>query len=92
MSAACLLVLFLAVRAEHQAATHPPSLKVGEVTMKRGPVQPRSLTTFFGVVRYARLYLRRPNRGSTPCDRALGLTTDRFSLRTPRCVRVWPSG
>jgi hypothetical protein len=89
-----LLALFLAVRAEEQAATHPPTCVVGGITMKRGAVQPRNLTTFFGIVRYTRLYLRGPKEGAHrsgfyPLDRALGLTTDRFSLRTlGLCARL----
>ena len=89
-----LLALFLAVRAEHQALTHPKTLVVEGVTMKRGPVHPRNLTTFFGIVRYARLYLCGPMEGKHrtgfhPLDRALGLTTDRFSLRTlSLCARL----
>jgi len=54
-------------------------------TFRTAPAQERSLLTWFGIVRYARTYLRevvRPNeaaRGYHPLDAELGLLADRIS-------------
>ena len=89
-----LLALFVATRSEHQVATLASRLAVGETTLRRGPLQARNLTTFFGVIRYRRLYFVGPlqsghRTGFHPLDRALGLTTDRMSLRVlSLCARL----
>lgn len=76
-----LLVLFLAVREEHERATTPQRVIKGERVFERRPAQARSLSTLFGVIQYFRTYLRGSHgHGYHPLDVALGLTADRLSL------------
>ena len=76
-----LLVLFLCVREERVSAATPPRLDKDGKTYRRRPEQARNLNTFFGVVRYFRIYLRGPDgSGFHPLDALLGLTADRISM------------
>jgi len=77
------IMLFLALREDHLMRTYPLQVEHGGRRFRRAPAIPRSLTTLFGVVRYARTYMRevghRARRGFHPLDVALGLVGDRFS-------------
>ena len=77
------IMLFLALREEHQMRTYPSQMECEGRRFRRAPAIPRSLTTLFGVVRYARTYMREvgpdARRGFHPLDLALGLVGDRFS-------------
>lgn len=77
------IMLFLALREEHMMRTYPSQVEYGGRRFRRAPAISRSLTTLFGVVRYARTYMRevgqRGRRGFHPLDVALGLVGDRFS-------------
>lgn len=76
---------FLARREQHVMHGYPPGERVerGERRFRRAPPIARSLTTMFGVVRYARTYLREVGCGARhgfhPLDVELGLVGDRFS-------------
>lgn len=77
------IALFLALREEHLMRSQPERIERGGRTFRRAPAIARSLVTMFGVVRYARTYLREVARdgrhGFHPLDIALGLVGDRFS-------------
>ena len=77
------IMLFLALREDHLMRTYPSQVEHGGRRFRRAPAISRSLTTLFGVVRYARTYMRevghRARRGFHPLDVALGLVGDRFS-------------
>ena len=77
------IMLFLALREEHLMRAYPSHVEREGRTFRRAPAIPRSLTTLFGVIRYARTYMRevgdRARRGFHPLDVALGLVGDRFS-------------
>jgi hypothetical protein len=77
-----MLMLFLAVREERMVATVGRVDRAGR-RFRPAPAIARSLTTMFGVVRYARTYMREiadgARRGYFPLDQDLGLTSDRFS-------------
>ncbi len=68
--------LFLCMRAEQFQATHQQP-KPG---YKRSAPISRSLGTFFGKVRYWRVYFHRNGGGYYPLDVELGLTSDSFSM------------
>jgi hypothetical protein len=74
---------FLALREEHVMHSYPQQVEHGDRTFRRAPAITRSLATMFGVVRYARTYMREvardSRRGFHPLDVALGLVGDRFS-------------
>ena len=60
---------------------HPARFLVGETCFRMSGVEPRSLNTWFGVVRYGRSYAR-PVEGGVghfPLDHELGLLGDRIS-------------
>lgn len=82
-----LVTLFLCVREERKAGEieADPVVVDGRRFVTRPP-QARNLSTFFGVVRYWRTYVRGPavvdgeRHGFHPLDVALGLTADRLSM------------
>jgi hypothetical protein len=77
------IMLFLALREEQLVRAYPSQVEREGRRFRRAPAIPRSLTTLFGVVRYARTYMREvghhARRGFHPLDVALGLVGDRFS-------------
>jgi hypothetical protein len=76
------IMLFLALREEQVMRAYPSQLACEGRRFRRVRVITRSLTTLFGVVRYARTYMREvghAKRGFHPLDIALGLVSDRFS-------------
>lgn len=77
------IMLFLALREEHVMRAYPAQMECAGRRFRKAPAIPRSLTTLFGVVRYARTYMREvghgARRGFHPLDIALGLVGDRFS-------------
>jgi hypothetical protein len=77
------IMLFLALREEHVMRSYPDRVECGGRRFRRAPAIVRSLATLFGVVRYARTYLREigqnARHGFHPVDVSLGLTGDRFS-------------
>ncbi|CAN5632647.1 hypothetical protein BH11MYX1_BH11MYX1_02930 [soil metagenome] len=77
------IMLFLALREEQLMRTYPTRVERGGRTFRQAPAITRSLATLFGVVRYARTYLREvgsnARHGFHPLDVALGLVGDRFS-------------
>lgn len=77
------IMLFLALREEHLMRAYPTRVERGGRTFRQAPAITRSLATLFGVVRYARTYLREvgcnARHGFHPLDVALGLVGDRFS-------------
>lgn len=77
------IMLFLALREEHVMRSYPRAVEREGRRFRRAPAIARSLATLFGVVRYARTYLReigdRDRRGFHPLDVSLGLVGDRFS-------------
>ena len=89
-----LLVLFLGLReayvmAEHLRA-HPCRYEGLLHSFRIAPPIGRNLTTWFGVVRYYRTYLRQCGRGERhgfhPLDVSLGLKQDRFSFNVLMCA------
>ncbi len=75
------IMMFLATVEVQVAATVPPRIEHGRRVLRRRPPQARNLNTFFGVVRYARIYMRGDDgHGYHPLDAALGLTADRISI------------
>jgi hypothetical protein len=85
-----LVVLFLTVAAESLVV--PSQMKLGRRVFRRQPAKPRLFGTFFGKVRYWRVYLHQTNGrggGFYPLDQRLGLTADGFSLGVlSRAVRL----
>jgi hypothetical protein len=77
------IMLFLALREDQLMRAYPAQVEREGRRFRRAPAIPRSLTTLFGVVRYARTYMREvghhARRGFHPLDVALGLVGDRFS-------------
>ncbi len=77
------IALFLVKREEHVMRSYPQRVARGNRTFRQAPRIVRSLATMFGVVRYARTYMREvgfsARRGFHPLDIALGLVGDRFS-------------
>jgi hypothetical protein len=79
------VVLFLVASGQRENADLEARLVLGGRTFRRAPPQSRSLLTWFGVVRYQRIYLRevvppgKKARGFHPLDAALGLLADRVS-------------
>ena len=77
------IMLFLALREDQLMRTYPSQVEREGRRFRRAPAIPRSLTTLFGVVRYARTYMREvghhARRGFHPLDVGLGLVGDRFS-------------
>jgi hypothetical protein len=78
------VVLFLQAAEQRLVGALPMRVEKGERVFRRAPAQWRSLMTWFGVVRYARTYLREVtnaehHRGFHPLDAQLGLGADRFS-------------
>jgi hypothetical protein len=77
------IMLFLALREEHVMRTYPSDVEREGRRFRRAPAIVRSFTTLFGVVRYARTYMRqigcRDRSGFHPLDASLGLHGDRFS-------------
>lgn len=76
--------LFLCLREMHLAKTYPSHILRDERRFRKAPAQVRSLTTWFGVVRYGRTYFRevatgKKRHGFYPMDEDLGLSADRFS-------------
>jgi len=78
------IMLFLAAAEEREVQRIPDRLEREGRVFRRAPAQGRNLTTWFGVVRYWRTYMREvvdgPRRGFHPLDVALGLTADRISM------------
>lgn len=79
------IMLFLAAGEDREFARTPERAERSGRTFRRRPAQARNLSTFFGVVRYWRTYMRADSQGSDrtgfhPLDLALGLTTDRLSM------------
>ena len=52
------IMLFLALREEHLVRTYPWQVEHGGRRFRRAPAISRGLVTMFGVVRYARTYMR----------------------------------
>lgn len=82
-----LVQFFLVVAEERVAAALPPSVKIQGRRFRKAPSHPRNLNTMFGVIRYARTYLREVRscptkkiRGFHPLDAELGLGADRISM------------
>ncbi|HYW31277.1 MAG TPA: hypothetical protein VE869_07180 [Gemmatimonas sp.] len=77
------IMLFLAVREQRVMRDHPPQIECNGRRFRRAPAIARSLATMFGIVRYARTYLREigphARHGFHPLDVSLGLCGDRFS-------------
>jgi len=79
------IVLFLILRERRERASLQARVILEGRTFRCGPAQPRSLLTWFGVVRYQRTYLRevvspgQKAHGFHPLDAALGLLSDRVS-------------
>ncbi|MFH1344331.1 MAG: hypothetical protein ABIL01_24505 [Pseudomonadota bacterium] len=77
------VMLFLALREEQVMRSYPQQIERDGRRFRRAPAIARSLTTLFGVVRYARTYMRevgcRSRHGFHPLDVSLGLLGDRFS-------------
>ncbi|HHH26933.1 MAG TPA: hypothetical protein ENK57_01090 [Polyangiaceae bacterium] len=78
------VALFLVASEERTRAGLPSRVVRGGRVFRPAPAQERNLMTWFGVVRYARTYLRevrngRGARGFHPLDAALGLFADRVS-------------
>ena len=77
--------LFLVASERRESAALEARVTLGGRTFRRGPAQSRSLLTWFGVVRYARTYLREvlpageKAHGFHPLDATLGLLADRVS-------------
>jgi hypothetical protein len=79
------VMLFLAIAERHEAAKTPERVFHEGRAFRRRPAQARNLSTFFGVVRYWRTYMRAEGTsddrsGFHPLDVALGLTADRISF------------
>jgi hypothetical protein len=76
------VMLFLAMR--HQRCEVAEEVERGGRKFRRAPAQPRSLNSFFGVVRYQRTYLREVTAGEKhglyPLDEELKLGGDRVSF------------
>lgn len=83
--ARAVVALFLAAREERVARALEERVVLEGRTFRRAPAQSRNLLTWFGVVRYRRIYLREvvepgeAARGFHPLDVALGLMADRIS-------------
>lgn len=77
------IALFLARREQQVMRAYSDRVELGGRRFRPAPAIARSLATLFGVVRYARTYLREVGRderhGFHPLDVALGLVGDRFS-------------
>ena len=77
------IMLFLALREEHVMRSYPDPVARDGRRFRRAPAIARSLATLFGVVRYARTYMRqigsKARHGFHPLDVSLGLVVDRFS-------------
>lgn len=77
------LVLFLIASETRVMAEMPSRLERGGRQFRRAPAQWRRLTSWFGVLRYRRTYMREVGtsaaRGFHPLDAELGLLSDRFS-------------
>lgn len=77
------LVLFLIASETRVVAEMPSRLERGGRRFRRAPAQWRRLTSWFGVLRYRRTYMREVGtsaaRGFHPLDAELGLLSDRFS-------------
>jgi len=77
------IMLFLALREEQLIRAYPSQVEREGRRFRRAPAIPRSLTILFGVVHYARTYMREVGhhgrRGFHPLDVALGLVGDWFS-------------
>jgi hypothetical protein len=76
------IALFLALREQHVMKREHWGAREAR-RFRAAPAQARSLATMFGVVRYARTYMRQvgdsARRGFYPLDASLGLLADRFS-------------
>jgi len=81
--ARAVLGLFLIVSEARVAAALPPRLERGGRLFRRAPAQWRNFTSWFGVLRYRRTYMREVTvgeaRGFHPLDAELGLLADRLS-------------
>jgi hypothetical protein len=77
------VVMFLVLRNEHLKGARSGRFERGGRTFRPAPAIDRNLMTLFGIVRYARTYMREvadnTRRGFFPLDVDLGLTSDRFS-------------
>lgn len=78
------VMLFLAAVEQRVAARTPRLQERDGRQFRRAPAIARNLETYFGVVRYWRIYMRqvadRDRRGFFPLDLVLGLTADRISM------------
>jgi hypothetical protein len=83
--ARAVVVLFLVASEERVRGGLGPSVECEGRRFRKGPAQTRNLLTWFGVVQYARTYLReivKPKQaahGYHPLDAELGLLADRIS-------------
>ena len=83
--ARAVLVLFLVASEERVRRGLGAHVELEGRRFRKAPAQPRNLLTWFGVVQYARTYLRqivKPKqkaRGYHPLDAELGLLSDRIS-------------
>lgn len=79
-----LVVLFLTCAEERVRGETPTRTRLQGRDFERTRARERSLTTWFGTVRYRRTYMRqvgvKEGHGFFPLDVALGLVSDRFSF------------
>jgi hypothetical protein len=80
------VALFLTCAEERVRARTPTWIEHGGRTFQKTKARPRTVTTWFGLVRYWRTYMLERDiepgqgHGFYPLDVTLGLTSDRFSL------------
>ncbi len=79
-----IVALFLTCAEERVRGETPTRMRLHGRSFERTRARERSLTTWFGTVRYRRTYMRqvgvKKNHGFFPLDVALGLVSDRFSF------------
>lgn len=84
------VAVFLQAAEERLSSTLPARVEKAGRVFRLAPVQWRNLMTWFGVVRYARTYMREVAvehpHGFHPLDAQLGLSADRFSSNVLSCV------
>jgi hypothetical protein len=73
--------LMLGAAEEKDRRERPSKFSIGEITYRLSTPEPRSLNTWFGVIRYRRSYARPVDGGwgHFPLDAELGLLSDRIS-------------
>ena len=88
------IMLFLALREDQLMRTYPSQVEREGRRFRRAPAIPRSLTTLFGVVRYARTYMREvghhARRGDSRHRPLSAPHRDRGTNRFAACSRALP--